>query len=103
MGIHRNSSLHNRKITFTSIDIQTEPYSSLCHMAYHNHNQAKLYVKLDILLTVYHYVSQQHNQLNTFTFTNTLLCLNPLHVLGFKHPSSGGTTLAVFGVSWVHL
>jgi hypothetical protein len=31
------------------------------------------------------------------------LCLNPLHVLGVKRPSSGGTTLAVFGVSCVHL
>jgi hypothetical protein len=29
--------------------------------------------------------------------------LNPLHVSGVKHPSSGGTALAVFGVSCVHL
>jgi hypothetical protein len=33
-----------------------------------------------------------------FTITNTL-CRNPLHVSGVKRPSSGGTTLAVFGVS----
>jgi hypothetical protein len=39
----------------------------------------------------------------TFTFTITLLCLNPLHVSGVKRPSSGGTTLAVFSVSCVHL
>jgi hypothetical protein len=31
---------------------------------------------------------------NTYTFTITLLCLNPLHVLGIKRPYSGGTTLA---------
>jgi hypothetical protein len=31
------------------------------------------------------------------------LCLNPLHVSGVKRPSSGGTTLAVFGVICVHL
>jgi hypothetical protein len=31
------------------------------------------------------------------------LRLNPLHVPGVKHPSSGGTTLAVFGVCWVDL
>jgi hypothetical protein len=30
------------------------------------------------------------------------LCLDPLHVSGVKRPSSGGTTLAVFGVSCVH-
>jgi hypothetical protein len=39
----------------------------------------------------------------TFTFTITLLCLDPLHVSGVKRPSSGGTTLAVFDVSCVHL
>jgi hypothetical protein len=33
----------------------------------------------------------------------TLLCLYPLHVSGVKRPSSGGTTLAVLGVSCVHL
>src|SRR5215475_12056320 len=27
-----------------------------------------------------------------FTFTITLLCFNPLHVSGVKHPSSGGTS-----------
>jgi hypothetical protein len=27
---------------------------------------------------------------------------NPPHVSGVKHPSSEGTTLAVFGVSCVH-
>jgi hypothetical protein len=37
-----------------------------------------------------------------FTFTITLLCLDPLHVSGVKRPSSGGTTLADFGVSYVH-
>jgi hypothetical protein len=36
-------------------------------------------------------------------FQITLLCLNPLQVSGDKRPSSGGTTLAVFGVSCVHL
>jgi hypothetical protein len=35
---------------------------------------------------------------SAFTFTITLLCLNPLHVSGVKGPSSGGITLAVFGV-----
>jgi hypothetical protein len=30
------------------------------------------------------------------------LCLDPLHVSGVKRPSSGGTTLADFGVSYVH-
>jgi hypothetical protein len=34
---------------------------------------------------------------------HTLLCRNPLHVSGVKSPSSGGTTLAVFGVCCVHL
>jgi hypothetical protein len=37
-----------------------------------------------------------------FHFPITLLCRNPLHVSGVKRPSSGGTTLAVFGVSCVH-
>jgi hypothetical protein len=34
-----------------------------------------------------------------FTFPNPLLCRNPIHVSGVRRPSSGGTTLAVFGVS----
>jgi hypothetical protein len=38
-----------------------------------------------------------------FTFTNTLLCRNPLHVSGVRRPSSGGTALAVFGVNCVQL
>jgi hypothetical protein len=33
----------------------------------------------------------------------TSLCLNPLRILGVKYPCSGGTTLAVFGVSCLHL
>jgi hypothetical protein len=33
----------------------------------------------------------------------TLLFLNPLLVSGIKRPSSGGTKLAVFGVSCVRL
>jgi hypothetical protein len=37
-----------------------------------------------------------------FTFTITLLCLDLLHVSAVKRPSSGGTTLADFGVSYVH-
>jgi hypothetical protein len=34
---------------------------------------------------------------------HTLLCLDPLHVSGVKRPSSGDTTLAVFGLSCVQL
>jgi hypothetical protein len=44
-----------------------------------------------------------HNNVTNFTFTITLLCLNSLHVSGVKRPSSGGTTLAVFGVSCLHI
>jgi hypothetical protein len=44
-----------------------------------------------------------HNNVTTFTFTNTLLCRNPLHVSGVKRSSSESTTLAVFGVSYRHV
>jgi hypothetical protein len=54
-------------------------------------------LEFDILLTVYHYVSQQRNQLNTFSHSQSLCSvLNPRHVSSVKRPSSGGTTLAVF-------
>jgi hypothetical protein len=44
-----------------------------------------------------------NNVTNLIHFQNTLLCRNPLHVSGVKRPSLGGTTLAVFSVSCVHL
>jgi hypothetical protein len=57
---------------------------------------AERHEEFDILLTVYHYVSQLRNQLNTLSLSQSLYCvLNPRHVSGFKCPSSGGTTLAV--------
>jgi hypothetical protein len=44
------------------------------------------------------------NELDKFSLSQTnLLCLNPLQVSGVKRPSSGGTALAVFGVSCVQL
>jgi hypothetical protein len=50
------------------------------------------------------YFNHHNNVTNLihFHFHNPLLGLNPLHISGVKRPSSGGTTLAVFGVSCVH-
>jgi hypothetical protein len=38
-----------------------------------------------------------------FHFHNHFIVSYPLHVSGVERPSSGGTILAVFGVSYVHL
>jgi hypothetical protein len=39
-------------------------------------NNIKMHFKkFDILLTVYHYVSQQRNQLNTLSLSQTLYCV----------------------------
>jgi hypothetical protein len=46
-----------------------------------------------------------HNNLTNlvhFHFHKHFIVCNPLYVSGVKGPSSGGTTLAVFGVSCVH-
>jgi hypothetical protein len=53
---------------------------------------------------LYFRVLQSRNQLNTRSPSQSLCSvLNPRHVSGVKHPSSGETTLAVFDVSCVHL
>jgi hypothetical protein len=58
---------------------------------------------MQIVLETYR-VSQYRNQLNTLLLSQSLCSvLNPRYASSVKLPSSGGTTLAVFGVSCVHL
>jgi hypothetical protein len=47
--------------------------------------------EFDILLTVYHYVSQQHNQLNTLSLLQSLYCVLILYMFraGMVHRDEG--------------